>query len=104
VKSQGFYLIACFILLTASLTACAPAATSTPTANPGSQANQIENTTTPVAASAGCNNAFFPVQSGNNWSYASTEGEKGDYTYIRTLSDVSSTGFTTTDQYSSGPI
>lgn len=44
-------------------------------------------------------NVYFPVSSGATWSYASTGSIAGDYTYTRTLSGLSDTGFTTIDVF-----
>jgi hypothetical protein len=55
---------------------------------------------TSASGSGGCVNAYFPVSSGATWSYASTGSVVGDYTYTRTLSGLSDTGFTTSDAFS----
>ena len=112
------------ILLIVVLFACAPSPTSAPSGSTSSPATLTENTvvatqpvstttvaentavppTQPVntAASGGCTNAYFPVTSGNNWSYSSSGNVLGAYTYTWTVTDVSDTGFTTSNQYSSG--
>jgi hypothetical protein len=60
--------------------------------------------TQPVSASAsgGCSNAYYPIPSGASWSYASTGGNLGPYTYTETVTPTSDTGFTTSYQFSTG--
>jgi hypothetical protein len=92
-----------------TLAACGPSSTAVPSATPikvaGPSATLPVTSTLPVtptaaptpAVSAGCTNAYFPLSSGATWSYASTGSLAGDYTYTRTLSGLSDTGFTTID-------
>ena len=79
------------ILLIGILAACAQPPASSPSASTGS-----------TAASGGCTNAYYPVPSGASWSYASNGGNLGAYTYAVTVTAASDTGFTTSEQYSSG--
>jgi hypothetical protein len=59
-------------------------------------------TTAPLSASGGCANPYYPVVSGANWTYSSTGGGNGDYTYSRKLILVSDKGFSTSYLYSTG--
>ena len=49
------------------------------------------------SAGGGCANAYFPTSSGTTWSYSSRGSVLGDYTFTRTVADVSATGFTMND-------
>ncbi len=101
---RRFHLIVSNILLIVILAACAQSPAST---SPGGTTAPAENTGVPTqpagaSASGGCANAYFPVTSGASWSYASSGNVLGAYTYTWTVSAVSDTGFTTSDQYSTG--
>ena len=114
--SRRLQLILGNILLIVVIAACAlsPASTqsvstSAPAGNTALPA-QPESTPTipaptqpaPASAAGGCANAYFPVSSGNSWSYASSGNNLGAYTYTWTVASVSDTGFSTRDQYSTG--
>ncbi|HVP20317.1 MAG TPA: hypothetical protein VMS73_00495 [Anaerolineaceae bacterium] len=121
-KASRLQFATSFILIFLTLAACSPATTSAPTASGGSSAplpataivptSALPTATIPLAAlptaaatlaaTGGCTNAYYPVLSGASWSYASTGGNRGDYTYTRTMPTVGDTGFTTSDQYSTG--
>jgi hypothetical protein len=89
---QSHFIVSSFLLIVI-LAACAqsPATTPTPPTPPVS-----------APASGGCANAYFPVSSGNNWSYSSTGSTLGAYTNTWTITDLSDTGFTINDQSSLG--
>ena len=84
------------LILSIILVACAhgPAGTSSsskatvPPGNPSGNGN--------------CANAYFPTSVGTSWSYASSGSPLGAYTYTWTVTSLSSTGFSTSDQYSTG--
>lgn len=50
-------------------------------------------------ASGTCDNALYPVKQGASWSYASTGGPNGTFTYTDTITDVRADGFTLTSQF-----
>jgi hypothetical protein len=85
------------ILLIVFLAACAflPA---------GGAKNTAAAPTQPASptGSGNCANAYFPVTTGTSWSFASSGGNRGSYTYTRTITAASDNGFTTNDQYSTG--
>jgi len=110
------------ILIFLTLAACSPAPTSVPSGSGGTSAILPATAVPPtaalptaalpptalptagatLAAIGGCANAYYPVSSGATWSYSSTGGNKGAYTYTRTMPTVDAKGFTTSDQYSTG--
>ncbi len=104
-KSNRFHLIISGILLFVVVAACSLSPASSTTGNtvvpPVSAATA---TSQPVSASGsgGCANTYFPVSTGTNWSYSSTGGALGAYTYTMTVADVSNNGFTTSEQSSLG--
>jgi hypothetical protein len=59
---------------------------STLASTPPAAATQAEN--------GGCTNAYFPLSAGASWSYASSGSMGGDFSFTRTLSGLSETGFT----------
>ena len=115
--SRRFDVIVSSLLLLALLAACGslPAGSSSKSAAPNQPASAAAATnppliaatatTPPVSASAGngnCTNAYYPVSSGSNWSYSSSGGTLGSYTYTTMVSAMSNTGFTTSNQSSLG--
>jgi hypothetical protein len=103
------YLITTIVILAFILAACGSPSTVMPTSTPikgaGPTATLPVASTLPVTppaaptqkGSGGCTNAYFLLSSGATWLYASTGSLAGDYTYTRTLSGLSDTGFTTID-------
>lgn len=83
---------------------------STPQVAPTTTAgNPAPTASAPAGASAGggCANAYYPVASGDSWSYASNtttpDGTPASsYTYTTTITAVSDKGFTTSTQASTG--
>jgi hypothetical protein len=100
-NSRQSHFIISSLLLIVMLAACAQSPASAPSGSTGSPAAA---TSQPVSASAsgGCTNAYFPTSSGTSWSYSSSGSPLGAYTYTWTVTDLSDTGFTTSDQYSTG--
>ena len=104
-NSRRFQLILSSLLLFAVVAACAlsPAGSSTQSAGANPPLAAVTAANPPVSTAKGaCVNAYFPVSPGNSWSYTSTGGTLGAYTYTRTVSDVGDAGFTTSDLYSLG--
>ena len=112
-NSHRFYLITTTLILVFTLADCNLPYKAVPTSTPIIVARPTATlpvtTTLPVTPSAapaqtasasssgGCTNAYFPLSSGATWSYTSTGSLVGNYTYTRTLSGLSDTGFTTID-------
>jgi hypothetical protein len=101
--TRRLHLIVSNILFIVTLAACGSPSKVVPTSTPIKVAGPTA--TLPVSSpaaptqpvSGGCTNAYFPLSSGATWSYASTGSLAGDYTYTRTLSGLSDTGFMTND-------
>ena len=49
---------------------------------------------TPTAANGLCTNAYYPVREGATWSYKSTGGPAGEYSFTDTITSVREDGFT----------
>ena len=108
-NSHRLYLITPTLILALMLAACNLPSKSGPTSTPIiNDWPQLSPTVTPTTSptqtvkpsstsSIGCTNAYFPLSPGATWSYASNGGPAGGYTYTRTLSGLSDTGFTTID-------
>ena len=92
-----FVIAACSLSPAASSTGSTAAATNPPVSTAAA-------TIPPVSASGGggCTNAYFPVSTGNSWSYASSGGTLGAFTYTWTVTDVSDAAFSVNAQYSTG--
>jgi hypothetical protein len=82
--------------------------TDTPQAAPTTKAgNPVPTAPASASGSGGCANAYYPVTSGDSWSYASNSTTSDgtsvfSYTYTSTITAVSDKGFTTGIQASSG--
>src|SRR5688500_702287 len=53
----------------------------------------------PVAGEGLCANAYYPVREGATWSYKSTSGPTGDFSFTDTITSVREDGFTLTTQF-----
>jgi hypothetical protein len=93
------------LLIIIFLTACsAPSPTETQIANtPVPQATSGEIATeppataenaAPIAAEGLCINPYYPVREGATWSYKSTGGPAGEYSFTDTIASVRQDGFT----------
>jgi hypothetical protein len=71
-----------------------------PSLNP--VANPALNITTSV--SGDCVNAYFPIFLGTFWIYSSTGSSLGDYTFYRTVEDVTTKDFIAEDDLSTGDV
>jgi hypothetical protein len=91
-NSKRFQLIAGSLLLIFVVAACSFSSANTPAASTGGPAAASN-----LPASGGCANAYFPTSSGSSWSYSSRGSVLGDYTFTRTVADVSDSGFTMND-------
>jgi hypothetical protein len=124
-KSQKLYLMVIGIMLVFTLAACGSvatptassttavlpttiitstaaatsAATDTPAAKPAAGSTTA---VVPSSGSSACTNAFFPVSAGATWTYASTGSIAGNYTFVRTLSDLGAANFTVNDAFNAG--
>jgi hypothetical protein len=58
-----------------------------------------EGGVTPSAGEGLCANAYYPVREGATWSYKSTGGPTGEYTFTDTISSVREDGFTLSSQF-----
>src|SRR5688500_4373599 len=92
------------------VTACSSTETETPTATaipateePQSTATELPVTTEgsglPVAGEGLCANAYYPVRQGATWSYKSTDGPAGEYSFTDTITSVREDGFTLATQF-----
>src|SRR5574342_189400 len=53
----------------------------------------------PVAGEGLCANAYYPVREGSTWSYKSTGGPAGEYSFTDTITSVREDGFTLSTQF-----
>ena len=51
---------------------------------------------TPDVILSDCNNALFPIKLGASWTYFSSGGPNGDFTYTDTITEFQSGSFTLT--------
>jgi hypothetical protein len=99
------------LLITLFLAACsAPAPSASPTSlqntetvqatatGPAAQPTATLAGSTPVAGQSLCTNTYYPVQEGATWSYQSTGGPAGEYTFTDTITSVRPDGFTLSTQ------
>ena len=53
---------------------------------------------TPVAGQGLCTNVYYPVRPGATWTYKSTGGPAGEYSFMDTITSARENGFTLTTQ------
>src|SRR5689334_8875199 len=114
-EQKKYHRIFSALLIIVFLAAC-----STP-AQPSPTETQMINTQVPAATTTGaatdvpataegptsaasegpCTNAFYPVREGATWSYKSTGGPAGEYSFTDTISSVRPDGFTLSTQVGS---
>ena len=109
-------LIVSFLLMIIFLAACSSPAAPSPTEiqvieTQAPQATSTELATEPPATSeasptsavrAGlCANTYYPVHEGSTWSYKSTGGPTGEYSFTDTITAVRADGFTLSSQFGS---
>ncbi len=98
-KTRRLFITFGNILLTGILAACGGLTVSTPTASTGG----VSATGVAGSGRGACTNAYYPIDSGNTWTYSSVgDTAVGPYTYTRTISTLSGVGFTTDDKISNG--
>lgn len=73
------------------IVACSPS-TPNPTEAP-------VNTNAPAIGEGLCANPYYPVRQGATWTYNSTGGTSGDFSFTDTITSVRSDGFTVTTQF-----
>ena len=92
------------LLMIAFFTACSsptptPVIDPTDTAGPTATEPATVEATSPAAEADACTNQYYPVREGATWSYASTGGPAGAYSFTDTISSVRANGFTLTSQF-----
>jgi len=60
-----------------------------------------ESPATPVSGAGLCANAYYPVRQGATWTYKSTGGPVGEYSFTDTITSVRDDGFTLSTQIGS---
>jgi len=107
-KNRKFKMIMSIQLMLILLAACATPATPTepqPTETQAPPPATTEPVTETLAAPEGspaagglCTNAYYPTRSGATWTYKSTGGPGGEYSFTDTITAVHSDGFTLSTQ------
>jgi hypothetical protein len=97
------------LLMILIVTACSSATDTPPVEPQPTETLQIpatEPATEPPATSEGgavgeglCANAYYPVREGSTWSYKSTGGPAGEYSFTDTITSVREDGFTLSSQF-----
>jgi hypothetical protein len=86
-------------LICASLLACNLVNSITPTTANSSQGTPAANAPAQSSSSGMCSNPLYPVKQGVTRTYSMTGLPTGPTTYTETITDVSSDGFTVTNQF-----
>ena len=108
-EQKKIYTMISMLLILIFLAACSPPVIpptepqSTETAQPSLTETVAAPTATlegsaPVAGQGMCTNAFYPVREGATWSYKSTGGPAGEYSFTDTITSVRDNGFTLSTQ------
>ena len=98
-QQKKIYTMVGTLLIILFLAACSPPAISPtePQTTETAQLPATETVTAPTATLAGttaiaeqgmCTNAFYPVRGGATWSYKSTGGPAGEYSFTDTITSV----------------
>lgn len=93
------------LLIIIFLTACSSPSNQSPTETQAIETQAPQTTATelvtePPATSEGvCTNPYYPVREGATWSYKSTGGPTGEYTFTDTITSVRADGFTLSSQF-----
>ena len=100
------------LLIVVLLAACSPPSSPSPTQTQitetqapqatfteiASQSPAPPESATAVAAEGLCTNAYYPVREGATWSYKSTGGPAGEYSFTDTITSARQDGFTLSTQ------
>lgn len=90
------------MLIIIFLTACSappvPPTSTQPIETETVPAAEAPGTSTPAAGQSLCTNVYYPVRQGATWTYKSTGGPAGEYSFTDTISAVSADGFTLSTQ------
>ena len=111
-EKKKIKLILSLFLTIIFLTACSSPSTPSPTETQPTQ-TQVPKATElateppatsesggmPVAGEGLCANAYYPVREGATWSYKSTGGPTGEYSFTDTITSVRDDGFTLSTQF-----
>src|SRR5215216_3993553 len=105
-QQKKMYIRISVLLITIFLAACsAPptnpqSTTTTPTmlTETASVATATVESATPVAEQSLCTNLYYPVRQGATWTYKSTGGPAGEYSFTDTITSVRDDGFTLSTQ------
>jgi uncharacterized protein DUF3108 len=113
-EKNKFKSIVSVLLMIIFLAACSSPATPSPTETQVIEtqtppATPTEIATEPPATSEGagtsatgeglCANAYYPVREGSTWTYKSTGGPTGEYSFTDTITSVGADGFTLSSQF-----
>lgn len=89
--------VALTLLLTLAVQACS-GITPQPPVEPTTSANPAPTTETQIVDSGLCSNPLYPVRNGATWTYTSTGGLSGNFSFTDTITEVREDGFTLTSQ------
>jgi hypothetical protein len=99
------FLTACSSPSNPSPTEPPPTQTQVPPATPTEIATELpataEGSDTPATRVGLCANAYYPVREGSTWTYKSTGGPTGEYSFTDTITAVRADGFTLSSQFGS---
>ncbi len=89
------------ITFAAACSSPTPSPTIQPTEAEPAQPTATEPATEPpaTASSSLCANPYYPVREGATWTYSSTGGAAGEYSFTDTITAVREDGFTLTSQF-----
>jgi hypothetical protein len=101
-QQKKMYALVSLLLITLIVTACS-APPVPPTSTQSIETAQVTATVpaaqeTPTVAQNLCTNLYYPVRQGATWTYKSTGGPAGEYSFTDTISSVRENGFTLSTQ------
>ena len=100
-QQKKTHILISILLVTVFLAACSTP--SVPPTDPQSTATAAiptgtEEGNTPVPGQALCTNTYYPIRQGATWTYKSTGGPAGEYSFTDTIASARADGFTLSTQ------
>lgn len=99
-EQKKIYTLVSMLLIIIFLAACSAPPVPPTSTQPIETATVPEatGTSTPAAGQSLCTNVYYPIRQGATWTYKSTGGPAGEYSFTDTISAVRADGFTLSTQ------
>ena len=95
--------VALTLVLGLVLQACAPSIPETPVP-PTAEVTALETELPPTEAPGLCSHPLYPAETGATWTYQSTGGLSGNFSFTDRIAEVREDGFTVESQFNGAPV